>query len=83
MNEIVKAFGTSNINISDTLFNNSNIKYISLWYNSKAALTSLPESSGEITFRLFDTEGKKKFKGSNIIDILNQMKEFCETLNNG
>lgn len=66
--------------LSDYLFKNNNVKYISLWYNTSAAFSGKPEATGSITFKSDSLEGKKEFKGESIFDVLNQMYEFLKRL---
>ena len=75
-----KLLGDIKVSISDSLFNNKNIEYIQIFHDNNAVFTHKPETKGEITFISNDVEGKKKFKGSNIMEIIAQMAEFIETL---
>ena len=77
---ILKLFGDTNVSISDTLFNNKNVKYVSIFHKTDAAFTHKPETEGEITFVLNDMQGEKKFNGENIMEVLTQMAEFLESL---
>lgn len=73
-------FGNNKVTISDYLFNNRNVKYVSIFHKTDAAFTHRPETEGEITFILNDTQGEKKFKGKNIMEVLTQMIKFLESL---
>ena len=57
-----------------------NIKYIQIFHDNNAAFMHKPETEGTITFISNDVEGKKKFKGSSIMEIISQMAEFIDTL---
>ena len=72
--------GNTQVTISDSLFNNENIKYVSIFHKTDSAFTHKPETEGEITFVTNDVEGVKKFKGDNIMQVISQMTEFLETL---
>ena len=72
--------GNNKVSISDSLFNNKNVKYVSIFHKTDAAFTHKPETEGEITFMLNDTQGEKKFKGENIMEVLTQMAKFLESL---
>ena len=78
--EIAKLLGNTKLSISDSLFNSTNVKYISLFHVVNDAITHEPETKGEITFISNDVEGIKKFRGSNIMEVIGQMVEFIETL---
>ena len=73
-------FGNTKVSISDSLFNNKNVQYVSIFHRTDSVFTHKPETEGEITFILDDMQGKKKFKGENIMEVLTQMSEFIETL---
>ena len=73
-------FGNNKVTISDYLFNNKNVKYVSIFHKTDAAFTHKPETEGEITFMLDDTQGEKKFNGKNIMEVLTQMIEFLNSL---
>lgn len=76
-----KLFGSNNPNIiSDELFQNKNIKYISIFHITEAAFTHAPSTEGTITFESDGLEGKRCIKGSSIYDVLKQMMEFCKTI---
>lgn len=79
MNDL-KIFGDTLPNVSDELFNNANVKYVSLFHKTKDYFTKLPETTGEITFVTNNLEGKRKFEGKNIFDVISQMQEFLKTL---
>ena len=76
----LKLLGDTNVSISDSLFNSKNVEYISIFHTTDAAWTHKPETKGEITFISNDVEGKKKFKGSSIMEVIGQMAKFIETL---
>lgn len=76
----MKLFGNLNLSISDSLFNSKNVKYIEILHDNDAVFTHQPETKGWITFISNDVEGTKKFKGSNIMEVISQMAEFIETL---
>ena len=78
--EYLDIFGNNKVTISDYLFNNRNVKYVSIFHKTDAAFTHRPETEGEITFILNDTQGEKKFKGENIMEVLTQMAKFLESL---
>ena len=73
-------FGNNKVSISDSLFNNKNVKYVSIFHKTDAAFTHKPETEGEITFVLNDMQGAKKFNGENIMEVLAQMTEFIKSL---
>lgn len=73
-------FGNNKLAISDKLFNNKNVKYVSIFHKTDAAFSHRPETEGEITFVLNDMQGEKKFNGENIMEVLSQMAEFLESL---
>ena len=73
-------FGNNKVSISDSLFNNKNVKYVSIFHKTDAAFTHKPETEGEITFVLNDMQGAKKFNGENIMEVLAQMTEFLKSL---
>lgn len=73
-------FGNTQVTISDSLFNNDNVKYISIFHSTNAPFSHQPETEGEITFKTNDVEGVKKFKGTNIMDVIFQMTKFLESL---
>lgn len=79
--ESLRLLGNTRMSISDSLFNSKNVKYIQIFHDNDAAFTHKPETKGEITFISNDVEGKKKFKGSSIMELISQMEEFIETLN--
>lgn len=78
--ESLRLLGNTKVSISDSLFNNKNVKYINIFHNTNDAFSHRPETTGEITFVSNDVEGKKKFRGSNIMEVIVQMAEFIETL---
>ena len=78
--ESTRLLGNTKVSISDSLFNSKNVKYINIFHESNSTFTNKPETDGVITFISNDVEGKKKFKGSNIMEIITQMAEFIETL---
>lgn len=73
-------FGKTDISISDTLFNNKNIKYVSIFHKTCEVITKKPETTGTITFMVDDMEGEKKFIGKNVMEVITQMAKFIETL---
>ena len=78
--ESVRLLGNTNVSISDSLFNSKNINFIQIFHVNDEAFTHKPETKGEITFVFNDVEGTKKFKGSNIMEVVLQMAEFINTL---
>ena len=76
----LEIFGNNKLAISDKLFNNKNVKYVSIFHKTDAAFSHRPETEGEITFVLNDMQGEKKFNGKNIMEVLSQMAEFLESL---
>lgn len=76
----IEFFGKTQVTISDALFNSENVKYVNIFHKTSAAFTHSPETEGEITFATKDVEGKKKFKGTNIMDVISQMAKFLESL---
>ena len=76
----LEIFGNNKLAISDKLFNNKNVKYVSIFHKTDAAFSHRPETEGEITFVLNDMQGEKKFNGENIMEVLAQMAEFLESL---
>ena len=76
----LEIFGNNKVAISDKLFNNKNVKYVSIFHRTDAAFSHRPETEGEITFVLNDMQGEKKFNGENIMEVLTQMAEFLESL---
>ena len=78
--ESIRLLGNTRVSISDSLFSNKNVRYITMFHDTNAAFTHKPETKGEITFISNDVEGKKKFKGSNIMEVISQMAEFIDTL---
>ena len=76
----LEIFGNNKVAISDKLFNNKNVKYVSIFHKTDAAFSNRPETEGEITFVLNDMQGEKKFNGENIMEVLTQMAEFLESL---
>lgn len=78
--ETLQLLGNTKVSISDSLFNSKNVKYVNIFHNTNAAFTHRPETTGEITFVSNDVEGKKKFKGLSIMEVIGQMAEFIETL---
>ena len=77
---ILKLFGDTNVSISDTLFNNKNVKYVSIFHNTCDCISKRPETTGSITFIKDDMEGEKKFTGKNIMEVISKMVEFIGTL---
>ena len=73
-------FGNNKVTIYDYLFNNKNVKYVSIFHKTDAAFTHKTETEGEITFMLNDMQGEKKFNGENIMEVLIQMVEFLKSL---
>ena len=78
--ESTRLLGNTKVSISDSLFNSKNVKYIQIFHDNNATFTNKPETDGAITFISNDVEGKKKFKGSSIMEVITQMAEFIETL---
>ena len=78
--ETIRLLGNTKVSISDSLFNSKNVEYIHIFHSNNAAFTHKPETEGSITFISNDVEGKKKFQGSSIMEIITQMAEFIETL---
>ena len=78
--ESIRFLGNTKVSITDSLFNSDNVKYVSIYHNTDAPFTHQPETKCEITFISNDVEGRKKFKGSNIMEIITQMAKFIETL---
>ena len=78
--ESTRLLGNTKVSISDSLFNSKNVKYINIFHESNSTFTNKPETDGVITFISNDVEGKKKFKGSSIMEVITQMAEFIETL---
>lgn len=76
----LEIFGNNKLAISDKLFNNKNVKYVSIFHRTDAVFSHRPETEGEITFVLNDMQGEKKFNGENIMEVLTQMAEFLESL---
>ena len=76
----LEIFGNNKLAISDKLFNNKNVKFVSIFHKTDAAWSHRPETEDEITFVLNDMQGEKKFKGENIMEVLSQMAEFLESL---
>ena len=76
----LEIFGNNKLAISDKLFNNKNVKYVSIFHRTDAAFSHRPETEGEITFVFNDMQGEKKFNGENIMEVLTQMAEFLESL---
>lgn len=58
----IRLLGNTKVSISDSLFNSENVKYITIFHDTNAAFTHMPETKGEITFIYNDVEGTKKFK---------------------
>lgn len=81
MADLLPLFGIGSPNIiSDELFQNKNIKYISIFHITEDAFTKAPSTEGTITFMSDGLEGKRCIKGSSIYDVLQQMMEFCKTI---
>ena len=81
MKDLSHLFGIGSPNIiSDELFQNKNIKYISIFHITKSAFTNAPSTEGTITFMSDGLEGKRCITGSSIYDVLKQMIEFCKTI---
>lgn len=78
--ETLQLLGNTKVSISDSLFNSENVKYINIFHITNDAFSHQPETAGEITFVSNDVEGRKKFKGSSIMEVIGQMAEFIETL---
>ena len=76
----IRLLGNTKVSISDSLFSSKNVKYIQIFHDNDAAFTHRPETEGTITFISNDVEGTKKFKGSNIMEVISQMAEFIDTL---
>lgn len=77
---LLKLLGNTNLSISDSLFNSDNIKYVNIFHITDDAISHTPRTEGEITFISNDVEGRKKFRGSSIMEVIVQMAEFIETL---
>lgn len=78
--ESIRLLGNTKVSISDSLFNSNNVEYITIFHDTNAAFTNMPETEAEITFTSNDVEGTKKFKGSNVMEVISQMAEFIDTL---
>ena len=78
--ESTRLLGNTKVSISDPLFNSKNVKYIQIFHDNNAAFTHNPETEGIITFISNDVEGAKKFRGSNIMEVISQIAEFIDTL---
>lgn len=78
--ESIRLLGNTKVSISDSLFNSKNVKYIQIFHDNNAAFTHEPVTKGTITFVSNDVEGAKKFRGSNIMEVIAQMTEFIDTL---
>ena len=78
--ESMRLLGNTKESISDSLFSSKNVEYISIFHENNAAFTHKPETEGTITFISNDVEGRKKFKGSSIMEVISQMAEFIDTL---
>ena len=76
----IRLLGNTRMPISDSLFSSKNVEYITIFHDSNSAFTHIPETKGELIFISNDVEGTKKFKGSNIMEVISQMAEFLETL---
>lgn len=76
----INIIGNIKVTVSDYLFNSENVKRITLYHVTDGAFTHKPETRGEITFISDDVEGTKKFKGSNIMEVIAQMTKFLETI---
>ena len=76
----IRLLGNTKVSISDSLFSSKNVKYIQIFHDNDAAFTHKPETEGTITFISNDVEGRKKFRGSNIMEVISQMAEFIDTL---
>ena len=76
----IRLLGNTRVSISDSLFNSKNVEYITIFHDTNAAFTHMPETKGELIFISNDVEGKKKFKGSSIMEVISQMAEFIDTL---
>lgn len=79
--ESLRLLGNTKISISDSLFKSKNVAYINIFHINNATFSHEPETKGEITFISNDVEGRKKFEGSSIMEVIAQMAEFIETLN--
>lgn len=76
----INIIGDIKVTVSDYLFNSENVKRVTLYHVTDAAFTHKPETRGEIIFISDDVEGTKKFKGSNIMEVIAQMTKFLETI---
>ena len=76
----LEIFGNNKVAISDKLFNNKNVKYVSIFHMTDDGFGNKHETEGKITFVLNDIQGEKKFNGENIMEVLAQMAEFLESL---
>lgn len=79
----LEIFGNNKVSISDSLFNNKNVKYVSIFHMTDDGFTNKHETEGKITFVLNDMQGEKKFNGENIMEVLAQMAEFLKSLEQG
>ena len=77
---ILKLFGDTNVSISDTLFNNKNVKYVSIFHNTCDCISKRPETTSSITLLKGDMEGKNKFAGKNIMEVISKMVEFIKII---
>lgn len=81
MEDLSHLFGIGSPNIiSDELFQNKNIEYISIFHVTRDAFTKAPSTEGTITFMSDGLEGKRCIKGSSIYNVIKQMMEFCKTI---
>lgn len=81
MNNVLEVFkGISKNTISDSLFASKNVERISVFFYTKSLFDNIPYATGAIEFKVNDTEGKKAFKGTNLLDVMNQMQEFLKQL---
>ena len=76
----INIIGDIKVTVSDYLFNSENVKRITLYHVTDGVFTHKPETRGEIIFISDDVEGTKKFKGSNIMEVIAQMTKFLETI---
>ena len=59
----LEIFGNNKVAISDKLFNNKNVKYVSIFHMTDDGFGNKHETEGKITFVLNDIQGEKKFNG--------------------
>lgn len=68
---LLRLFGSDKPNIiSDELFKNSNIEYISIFHKTCDYFTEQPETEGIIKFSSGSVDGERSFNGNNITEVL-------------